>query len=55
MLLLVDEDNICTLILIHLVPEETQDIALANTALTRQDDNGVFTQIAFNLFQITLS
>ena len=55
MLLLVDEDDICTLILIHLVLEKAQNITLANTALTRQNDDGVFAQISFNLFQINLS
>ena len=55
MFLLVDKDHISLGIFTHLVPEQTQYVALTNTSLSRQDDDGILTEIAFNLLYITLS
>lgn len=38
-------DDISPGILAHLVPEQTQDVALADTSLSRQDDDGVLAEI----------
>ena len=43
MFLLVDEYDVGCSLLDYLVPEQAQNIALADTALPSQDDDGIFT------------
>jgi hypothetical protein len=55
MLFLVYEDDVAGSLLYYLVPEQSQYIALAYTALPRQDYDSILTKVTLNLIQIVLS